>query len=253
MSVDLYIYYIPIPSLVCVSISIIGVAIWTHFTILSYHGMLAAATRLGATVDILKSPMILKSVQATTSVYMIFCVLLFVLAYYKKYMIISAGAQPSSHVIIQRTCQALWWMFMVWVVVLLTGQSSMLTYASVMRGVISKALDWQTNSKPSGEYLNPLICPGNCLNLGLYNFLSVDSRYSCICDNDLLTSVSNDLHIIPKSTAGIMVGLWLMYIMGDVLKNMAIFEFFSGIQQQQSAPALPPYQSVASMKRRGGP
>lgn len=238
---------------------IIGVGVWVHYTQQAVNHAEYAAALLGPSVTAKELDRVTAALKGTASSYIIFACALFGLGLWRKLLSVEADVSgPNQKLlriyrIVNASLHFIWWLIMVWIVVLmmglgvfchsiwvgnhaakqvLTNQETMTRYPTTAAlGVTADQL-----SKAQGDAMlaatsvktgfpAQAVCPGTCANIAMFAFLSVDAAQACVCDKTVLQLVVGATQDALDCVAGIMVGVWFMYIFGEALRVSVACDF----------------------------
>ncbi|KXZ53155.1 hypothetical protein GPECTOR_7g1047 [Gonium pectorale] len=256
-------YYLPLVPSICMVCMIIGVGVWVHYTAEVLHQVEYALEVLGPTVTADNLGRGVEAIKGTSSSYLLLACALFGLGLYRRLLSAqhdTSGPNPKQ-LLIYRAVNAgvhfLWWLVMVWVVLLWAGLAVLAILTWVGKRAVRQVLANQAAMAPlysrwagdvAGWALPPdalaaaggdvivaitrrsgwpavLTCPSTCANLQLFQFLAVDSSQACVCDQGVLSTVLAATQAAQEAVPGMFVGIWFMYVFGDLLKTSLACDF----------------------------
>ncbi|KAG2485948.1 hypothetical protein HYH03_015392 [Edaphochlamys debaryana] len=245
--------YLPILPVINMIFMIVGVSVWVHNMREALNQVDLALALLGPSVVATDQFRAEQAIPATSSVYMIWACILFGLSLWRRWLAAetdSAGPNYSRlqlYLLFNSLAHLGWWMIMVWIVVLISGLGAMsimvwVGYRATQQAVANQAVMQPTYTlwldqgwanpasvkRAQGDVIAaamldegwPLAttCPSTCLNLGLYQFVEVSLSDACVCDIATLQGVAAAARAALDVVPGIFVGIWFMYIFGDLYK-----------------------------------
>jgi hypothetical protein len=256
-------WYLPFIPVGAVIFMCIGVGLWVHYTVLAYNNTAAVIQILniqgeGSTNSNINR--IFESLQATAVVYCIFSGLIIGLGSWRGMLEMDLDLSGRLHeywpyfMAAMIVLQGSWWIIMVWLVLLIMGDGIFLSWLWITRQGLEATLIAQGNVGSSTfQYSSIYTCPATCFNANSYAFFGMSSyggpnsgtfsSEGCICDPNTITAALSAVSTGYSATGGLMAGVWLMYICGNVLvyymtsvmmtatKEQDVFERLSGVIQ----------------------
>ncbi|EFJ47030.1 hypothetical protein VOLCADRAFT_92405 [Volvox carteri f. nagariensis] len=216
-------YYVPWISTFCVCIGVASLGVWAYFTRRCRSLTIDALDDLGITAKNISR--INSALIATAIAYLVLAILIFFMSLWRSF--IEASHDALGHIargakaflILNFLTSTGWLAVMLWLVLLIMGNTLWGVCLYVIIGAINQAKkDMVTYGTATWLPSRNQPCPGQCLNLTPFTFVTAQLKDACICDTDKLDAAQNAFQqaydIFPAVAVGnfimLLAGLWLL-------------------------------------------
>ncbi|KAG2499657.1 hypothetical protein HYH03_002595 [Edaphochlamys debaryana] len=212
-------YYVPWLATVFVCFGIAATGVWAYYTKTSVNKTEDSVSYMDAYAPDLNR--FNDSLVGTSIAYLVLIMIIYVMCLWRSFIeaahdatgVTAKGA--TAFLVLTYIWITCWWCMLVWLVFLLQAntlwQGSIVSLSDSCDRTLAAIVKYGPATwLPSRN----LPCPGQCLDLSMVNFLSVDYTDSCICDQDKLTESQSMLQDAYDNMIGVQVGNWVMLAAG---------------------------------------
>ncbi|GLI61162.1 hypothetical protein VaNZ11_003448 [Volvox africanus] len=215
-------YYVPWIATLCVCLGIASLGVWAYYTRRCKDLTLEALDDLGIkakNVDRINIALIATAITYLALVMVIFLMSLwrsFIEAAHDAVGLVSRGAMV--FLVLNFLFTTGWWITMMWLVLLIMGNTLWATCLYILIGSIKKAKE-DIAKFGAATWLpsRNLPCPGQCLDLTTFTFITSELKDACICDTDKLEAARGAFDHAYGIFPGIAVGNFVMFVAGVLL------------------------------------
>lgn len=210
-------YYVPYIATLCVCFAVASLGVWAAFTKKCRDYTIDALDELDITVKNLDR--INPALIATAITYLVLAVLLYITSLWRSF--IEAGHDATGVVnqgstawmVISVFLDFGWFWIFIWVILMAMADVVWAALVYLSKEAIKAALlaiakyGAATWLPSSGQP-----CPGQCINLTFFAFVSSELQDACICDEDKLRSAQHTFDKTYTQMTGVLVGIWVMLL-----------------------------------------
>jgi len=199
-----------------------GIGVWVHFTNMSWDDTNNALQALS--VSALNTERIRPALIATAVVYLVFLVLLAIMSFARSFVEAAhdatgqTGAGSTVYLVFNVLIALPWQFITLWLVFILLGDCLWAGLVYTLRGSVRYTVDtYGDTAQPSWYPSSGQPCPGTCLDLQRYTFISSSLQNACVCD---MTKLRNSLYYLDDAynhLAPVLVGAFVMYVCAALL------------------------------------
>ncbi|GLC55665.1 hypothetical protein PLESTB_001012400 [Pleodorina starrii] len=213
------VYYIPWICTFCICIGIAGLGVWAYYTNRCKDLTLDGLDELDITaknVDRINDALI-----ATAITYLVTSLLIFLMSLWRSFVeaahdatgLVARGS--TVFLFIAFLLNTFWWLITLWLVLLIMGNTLWGVSLYIVVGAVKQAkVDIATFGAATWLPSRNQPCPGQCLDLTPFAFISSDLKDACICDTAKLEAARRTFDRAYDLFIAVAVGNFVMFVAG---------------------------------------